>query len=284
MLELHNIEVVYDHAILVLKGISLVVREGQIVALLGPNGAGKSTTLKAISGLLKSEEGEISDGDIRFMGRRIDRMEPEEIVRAGIFQVMEGRRVFEDLTVDENILMGAFTREDRAGIKRDHDLVFDYFPRLKDRRRQLAGYLSGGEQQMLAISRALMARPRLMLLDEPSLGLAPLLVKDIFAIIQKINQEEKTTILVVEQNANLALSIAAVGYIMENGRVVLDGEAEKLRANEDVKRFYLGGGDDPGEGEGAIAISSSTSGASAGCRERDWPPGSQRRKPSEASS
>jgi branched-chain amino acid transport system ATP-binding protein len=248
MLELHNIEVVYDHAILVLKGLSLVVREGQIVALLGPNGAGKSTTLKAISGLLKSEEGEISDGDIRFMGRRIDRMEPEEIVRAGIFQVMEGRRVFDDLTVDENILMGAFTRGDRAGIKRDHDLVFDYFPRLKERRRQLAGYLSGGEQQMLAISRALMARPRLMLLDEPSLGLAPLLVKDIFAIIRKINQEEKTTILVVEQNANLALSIAAVGYIMENGRVVLDGDSEKLRANEDVKRFYLGGGDDSGGG------------------------------------
>ncbi len=241
MLEVDNVEVIYDRAILVLKGISLVVREGQLVALLGPNGAGKSTLLKAISGLLKAEEGEVTDGSIRFLGRRIDREEPEAIVRAGIFQVMEGRRVFEDLTVDENILMGAFTRGDRAGIKRDHTLAFDYFPRLRERRRQLAGYLSGGEQQMLAISRALMARPRLMLLDEPSLGLAPLLVKDIFAIIRNINRQEKTTILLVEQNANLALAIADFGYVMENGRVVLDGDAGKLEANEDVKRFYLGG-------------------------------------------
>jgi branched-chain amino acid transport system ATP-binding protein len=242
MLEVHNVEVVYDRAILVLKGISLAVREGQIVALLGPNGAGKSTMLKAVSGLLKSEEGEVTDGSIRFLGKRIDRMEPEAIVRAGIFQVMEGRRVFEDLTVDENIRMGAYTRDDRAAVKRDHELVFDYFPRLRERRRQLAGYLSGGEQQMLAIGRALMARARLMLLDEPSLGLAPLLVQDIFAIIRRINQQERTTILLVEQNANLALSIADFGYIMENGRVVLDGDAEKLRANEDVKHFYLGGG------------------------------------------
>ncbi|HVT57322.1 MAG TPA: ABC transporter ATP-binding protein [Thermoanaerobaculia bacterium] len=242
MLEVHNVEVVYDRAILVLKGISLAVREGQVVALLGPNGAGKSTMLKAISGLLKSEEGEVTDGEIRFRGERIDRMEPEAIVRAGVFQVMEGRRVFEDLTVDENVLMGAFTRADRAGIRRDHALVFDYFPRLAERRRQLAGYLSGGEQQMLAISRALMARAKLMLLDEPSLGLAPMLVRDIFAIIRRINQQEKTTILLVEQNANLALGIADFGYIMENGRVVLDGESDKLEANEDVKRFYLGGG------------------------------------------
>jgi len=242
MLEVHNVEVVYDRAILVLKGISLAVREGQIVALLGPNGAGKSTMLKAVSGLLKSEEGEVTDGSIRFLGKRIDRMEPEAIVRAGIFQVMEGRRVFEDLTVDENIRMGAYTRDDQAAVKRDHELVFDYFPRLRERRRQLAGYLSGGEQQMLAIGRALMARARLMLLDEPSLGLAPLLVQDIFAIIRRINQQERTTILLVEQNANLALSIADFGYIMENGRVVLDGDAEKLRANEDVKHFYLGGG------------------------------------------
>ena len=246
MLEVHNVEVVYDRAILVLKGISLAVREGQIVALLGPNGAGKSTMLKAVSGLLKSEEGEVTDGSIRFQGKRIDRMEPEAIVRAGIFQVMEGRRVFEDLTVDENIRMGAYTRDDPPEVRRDHELVFDYFPRLRERRRQLAGYLSGGEQQMLAIGRALMARARLMLLDEPSLGLAPLLVQDIFAIIRRINQQERTTILLVEQNANLALAIADFGYIMENGRVVLDGNAEKLRANEDVKHFYLGGGDDDG--------------------------------------
>ena len=242
MLQVHNIEVIYNRAILVLKGMSLRVREGQIVALLGPNGAGKSTALKAISGLLKSEKGEVTDGDIRFMGQRVDRLEPEQIVRRGIFQVMEGRRVFEDLSVDENILMGAYTRKDAASVKRDHELVFDYFPRLKDRRRQLAGYLSGGEQQMLAISRALMARPKIMLLDEPSLGLAPMLVKEIFAIIRKINQEEKTTVLLVEQNANLALSIADFGYIMENGRIVLDGESEKLKVNEDVKRFYLGTG------------------------------------------
>jgi branched-chain amino acid transport system ATP-binding protein len=242
MLQVHNIEVVYNRAVLVLKGMSLRVPEGQIVALLGPNGAGKSTTLKAISGLLKSEEGEVTDGDIRLAGKRIDRFEPEDIVQLGIFQVMEGRRVFEDLTTDENIMMGAYTRKDAAGVKRDHDLVFDYFPRLKERRNQLAGYLSGGEQQMLAISRALMARPKIMLLDEPSLGLAPLLVKEIFSIIRKINREEKTTILLVEQNANLALSIADFGYIMENGRIVLDGESDKLKANEDVKRFYLGAG------------------------------------------
>jgi branched-chain amino acid transport system ATP-binding protein len=242
VLQVHNIEVIYNRAILVLKGMSLRVREGQIVALLGPNGAGKSTALKAISGLLKSEKGEVTDGDIRFLGQRVDRLEPEQIVRRGIFQVMEGRRVFEDLSVDENILMGAYTRKDAASVKRDHELVFDYFPRLKDRRRQLAGYLSGGEQQMLAISRALMARPKIMLLDEPSLGLAPMLVKEIFAIIRKINQEEKTTVLLVEQNANLALSIADFGYIMENGRIVLDGESEKLKVNEDVKRFYLGTG------------------------------------------
>ncbi|HEX4803933.1 MAG TPA: ABC transporter ATP-binding protein, partial [Myxococcaceae bacterium] len=229
--------------ILVLKGLSLSVAERQIVALLGSNGAGKSTTLKAISGLLKSENGEVTDGDIQFLGERIDGLEPEQVVRRGIFQVMEGRRVFEDLTVDENILMGGYTRPDRAGVKRDHELCFDYFPRLKERRRQLAGYLSGGEQQMLAISRALMARPKLMLLDEPSLGLAPSLVHDIFRIIEKINDEEKATILLVEQNANLALSIADFGYIMENGRVVLDGEPAKLKSNEDVKEFYLGRGE-----------------------------------------
>jgi branched-chain amino acid transport system ATP-binding protein len=243
VLSVNNIEVIYDDVILVLKGLSLSVSQGQIVALLGSNGAGKSTTLKAISGLLKSENGEVTDGNIQFMGERIDGFEPEKVVRSGIFQVMEGRRVFEDLTVDENISMGAYARRDLKGVKRDHALCFDYFPRLKERRKQLAGYLSGGEQQMLAISRALMARPKLMLLDEPSLGLAPILVQDIFRIVQKINQEEKTTMLLVEQNANLALSIASFAYIMENGRIVLDGDPIKLKTNEDVKEFYLGGGE-----------------------------------------
>ena len=243
MLRLANVEVVYDDVILVLKGLSLDVPKGQIVALLGSNGAGKSTTLKAISGLLHAEEGEVTDGAIEFDGERIEALEPEQIVRRGIFQVMEGRRVFEDLTVDENLTMGGYTRSDLAALKRDRNLCFDYFPRLRERRKQIAGYLSGGEQQMLAISRALMARPRLILLDEPSLGLAPLLVQEIFRIIQKINQEEKTTMLLVEQNANVALSIAQFGYIMENGRIVLDGEPEKLKTNEDVREFYLGGGE-----------------------------------------
>jgi branched-chain amino acid transport system ATP-binding protein len=243
MLRLSNVEVIYDDVILVLKGLSLEVPDGKIVALLGSNGAGKSTTLKAISGLLRAEEGEVTDGAIEFGGERIDELLPEQIVRRGIFQVMEGRRVFEDLTVDENLTMGGYTRGDRDGLKRDRDLCFDYFPRLRERRRQIAGYLSGGEQQMLAISRALMARPRLILLDEPSLGLAPLLVQEIFRIIGKINAEEKTTMLLVEQNANVALSIAHFGYIMENGRIVLDGEPEKLRSNEDVREFYLGSGE-----------------------------------------
>ena len=242
MLVLKNVEVVYDDVILVLKGLSLEVPDGKIVALLGSNGAGKSTTLKAISGLLHAEEGEVTDGTIELDGVRLDELPPEKIVRHGIFQVMEGRRVFEDLTVDENITMGGFTRNDRAGLKRDREVVFDYFPRLRERRKRLAGYLSGGEQQMLAISRALMARPKLILLDEPSLGLAPLLVREIFDIIQRVNREEKTSFLLVEQNANLALGIADYGYIMENGRIVLDGEPDKLRANEDVKEFYFGGG------------------------------------------
>ncbi|HSD21151.1 MAG TPA: ABC transporter ATP-binding protein [Anaeromyxobacter sp.] len=242
MLTLKNVEVVYDDVILVLKGLSLEVPKGKIVALLGSNGAGKSTTLKAISGLLHAEEGEVTDGAIELDGERIEGLSPEEIVRRGVFQVMEGRRVFEDLTVDENIVMGGYTRRDRAGLRRDHELVFELFPRLKERRRELAGYLSGGEQQMLAISRALMARPRLILLDEPSLGLAPLLVREIFEIVARINREEGTTMLLVEQNANLALGIAHYGYIMEGGRIVLDGEPEKLRANEDVKDFYLGHG------------------------------------------
>jgi branched-chain amino acid transport system ATP-binding protein len=242
VLSLKNVEVIYDDVILVLKGLSLEVPDGKIIALLGSNGAGKSTTLKAISGLLHAEEGEVTDGAIEFGGERIDERSPEDIVRRGIFQVMEGRRVFEDLTVDENIVVGGYTRRDRAGLKRDHELVFEYFPRLKERRKKLAGYLSGGEQQMLAISRALMARPKLILLDEPSLGLAPLLVREIFDILVRINRDEKTSFLLVEQNANLALGIAHYGYIMENGRIVLDGEPDKLRANEDVKEFYLGGG------------------------------------------
>jgi branched-chain amino acid transport system ATP-binding protein len=242
MLALKNVEVIYDDVILVLKGLSLEVPDGKIIALLGSNGAGKSTTLKAISGLLHAEEGEVTDGAIEFDGTRTDRLPPEDIVRRGIFQVMEGRRVFEDLTVDENIIVGGYSRSDRAALKRDHELVFEYFPRLRERRKRLAGYLSGGEQQMLAISRALMARPKLILLDEPSLGLAPLLVREIFDILVRINREEKTSFLLVEQNANLALGIAHYGYIMENGRIVLDGEPDKLRANEDVKEFYLGGG------------------------------------------
>ncbi|HEX9242195.1 MAG TPA: ABC transporter ATP-binding protein [Anaeromyxobacter sp.] len=242
MLVLKNVEVVYDDVILVLKGLSLEVPAGKIVALLGSNGAGKSTTLKAISGLLHAEEGEVTDGAIELDGERIDKLGPEKIVKKGIFQVMEGRRVFEDLTVEENIVMGGYTRNDRAGLRRDHDLCFDYFPPLQRHRNKLAGYLSGGEQQMLAISRALMARPKFILLDEPSLGLAPLLVREIFGIIQRVNREEKTAFLLVEQNANLALQIADYGYIMESGRIVLDGEPDKLRANEDVKEFYLGGG------------------------------------------
>src|SRR5438309_8709188 len=208
MLRLANVEVVYDDVILVLKGLSLEVPRGQIVALLGSNGAGKSTTLKAISGLLRAEEGEVTDGAIELDGERIESLDPEQIVRRGIFQVMEGRRVFEDLTVDENLTMGGYTRRDFAGLKRDRELCFDYFPRLKERRRQAAGYLSGGEQQMLAIGRALMARPRLLMLDEPSLGLAPKLVTEIFEIVHRLNTELGTTILLVEQNARLALEVS----------------------------------------------------------------------------
>ena len=240
ILSLNNVEVIYDDVILVLKGMSLEVYEGQIVALLGANGAGKSTTLKAISGLLKGEEGEVTDGSITYMGQPIDAVDPEKRVSMGIFQVMEGRRVFDDLNVDENLYAGAHTRKSRAEVKKDMEMVFNYFPRLTERRHTLAGYLSGGEQQMLAIGRALMARPKLMLLDEPSLGLAPLLVKEIFEIIYRINKEEGTTILLVEQNARVALSIADYGYIMENGKIVLDDPVDKLKENEDVKEFYLG--------------------------------------------
>ncbi|MCB2193652.1 MAG: ABC transporter ATP-binding protein [Deltaproteobacteria bacterium] len=240
ILKVNNIEVVYNHVVLVLKGMSLVVPKGRIVSLLGSNGAGKSTTLKAISGLLPLEDGELTDGWIEFNGKKLAQELPHILVRKGIFQVMEGRRIFEDLTVEENLTCGAYTRRDRSGVKADLDKCFAYFPVLKSRLGRLAGYLSGGEQQMLAISRALLARPKLMMLDEPSLGLAPLLVEEIFAIIQEINQKEGTSILLVEQNAQVALGVSSYGYIMENGRVVLDGPVDRLLADQDVQEFYLG--------------------------------------------
>ncbi|MBO8163760.1 MAG: ABC transporter ATP-binding protein [Brevibacillus sp.] len=240
MLTLNNVEVMYDKVILVLKGMSMQVPQGRIVALLGSNGAGKTTTLKAVSGLLKSENGQVTDGAIMFEGQSLVGKEAEEIVKSGIFQVMEGRRVFEHLSVEENLLAGAHTRKNRSSLKEEIERVYHFFPKLKMLRSRTAGYLSGGEQQMLAIGRGLMAAPRLMLLDEPSLGLAPRLVKEIFDIIKQINQEAGTTILVVEQNANVALSIADYGYIMENGRIVLEGEVEALKSNQDVQEFYLG--------------------------------------------
>jgi len=240
LLVVNNIEVIYHNVILVLKGMSLQVNEGQMVAILGNNGAGKTTTLKAISGLLKSEDGEVTDGSIVFRGKRIDRKYPEQIVRMGVFQVMEGRRVFEDLTVEENLIAGGHTNRSRAKMKDDMAMVYEYFPRLKARKNVLAGYISGGEQQMLVIGRGLMSTPTLMLLDEPSMGLSPLLVSEIFRIIQQINREKGVTILLVEQNARLALSIADHGYVMENGRIVLDDTVEKLRENADVREFYLG--------------------------------------------
>jgi branched-chain amino acid transport system ATP-binding protein len=240
MLRLNNIQVIYSDVILVLKGLSLEVAEGQIVALLGANGAGKTTTLKAISGLLKTEDGRVTDGSIEFMGRRIDGLDPEDICRRGIVQIMEGRKVLETLTVEENLRIGGYTRRDPDGVKQDLEMIYEYFPILVARRHQVAGYLSGGEQQMLVIGRALMARPKLLLLDEPSLGLAPLLVREIFDIIRKIHEERGTTVLLVEQNAQMALRIADYGYIMESGRIVFDGPADKLRGNDDVREFYLG--------------------------------------------
>src|SRR5687768_6978398 len=240
LLQVNNIEVVYNDVILVLRGLSLRVPQGRIVALLGANGAGKSTTLKAISGLLRTEEGEVTRGEIRFGGERIDGTDPHLIVRRGIFQVMEGRRIVADMTCLENLRLGAFTRSD-AEVRRDIERVYAYFPRLRER-TGLAGYLSGGEQQMLAIGRALMARPRLILMDEPSMGLSPLLVKEVFSIIRQINRDLGVTILLVEQNARMALQAASYGYIMESGKVVLDGTAAELSDNEDVKEFYLGGG------------------------------------------
>jgi branched-chain amino acid transport system ATP-binding protein len=240
VLRVNNIEVVYSDVILVLRGVSLQVEEGQIVAILGANGAGKTTTLKAISGLLSTELGEVQRGSIEFNGTRIDGRSPEEIVRLGIVQVIEGRRLFAHLTAEENLRVGALARKDSAAVKRDLEAVYHYFPRLKDLRRNVSGYLSGGEQQMLVIGRGLMGRPSLMLLDEPSLGLAPLLVEEIFEVVRRINAEEGTSILLVEQNARAALDVVDYGYVMENGRVVLDGPAEALRENEDIKEFYLG--------------------------------------------
>jgi len=242
MLSVNNIEVVYDEVILVLRGVSLNVPKGALVTLLGPNGAGKSTTLKAISGLLGTEDGEVTRGDVIYNGENVANGSPDEIVRKGVFQVMEGRRIIEDMTVIENLRLGAYTRKDSASvIKEDIEKVFHYFPRLKER-TGLAGYLSGGEQQMLAIGRAIMSKPDMILLDEPSMGLSPLLVKEVFEIIRTLNKELGITMLLVEQNANMALKHCDYGYIMESGKVVLDGTREELLNNEDVKEFYLGGG------------------------------------------
>jgi len=240
MLQVNNIEVTYVNIIQVLRGVSLEVADGKIVALLGANGAGKTTTLKAISGMLKTEEGKVTNGGIVFDGKRIDRYGPADIAAMGITQVMEGRRVFEHFNVEENLLVFAHHRKDRGQVKSDIDMVFNYFPKIKERRRQRSGYLSGGEQQMLVIGRGLMARPKLMLLDEPSLGLAPLLVREIYEIIRRINAEQKMAILLVEQNARAALGIADYGYVMENGRIALEGPAERLKDNQDVQEFYMG--------------------------------------------
>lgn len=241
MLKVNNIEVVYSDVILVLRGVSLAVGQGEIVALLGANGAGKSTTLKALSGLLLSQRGKVTRGSIEFDGERIDNLAPDEIVRRGIVQVLEARPLFQHLTVEENLRSGALFRSLVGGaLRSDLDQVYHFFPRLQDLRHRTSGYLSGGEQQMVVIGRALMAKPRLMLLDEPSLGLAPLLVRSIFEIIRRINQESGVSILLVEQNANIALQTAASAYVMENGRIVLNGTAEQLANNADIKEFYLG--------------------------------------------
>ena len=246
MLQVNNIEVIYDHVILVLKGVSLEVPEGKIVAILGANGAGKSTTLKAISNLLQAERGEVTKGSIQFDDFEVHDLSPNELVTLGCIQVMEGRHVFEHLTVEENLLTGAYTRkEGRAAISEDLEKTYSYFPRLKERRTSQAGYTSGGEQQMLSLGRALMSKPKMILLDEPSMGLAPQLVEEIFEIVKDLNQREGVSFLLAEQNTNIALRYADYGYILENGRVVMDGEGSELRENEDVKEFYLGMG---GEG------------------------------------
>jgi len=243
MLTLNNVEVIYDEVILVLRGLSLTVPEGQIVALLGSNGAGKSTTLKAVSGLLPTEHGEVTDGQILFDGQNVTRMDAAARVRLGMSLCMEGRHVFEHLTVAENLVAGAYSR-DRSDAATDLEMVYDFLPKMADMRARIAGYLSGGEQQMLAIGRALMSKPRLLMLDEPSLGLAPLLVEEIFGFIKRLNVEMGLTVLVIEQNARRALEIADVGYIMEQGRIVLEGTGAELQENPDVKEFYLGLGDE----------------------------------------
>jgi branched-chain amino acid transport system ATP-binding protein len=241
ILSVNNIEVIYDHVILVLKGVSLEVPKGGIVALLGANGAGKTTTLKAISNLLHAERGDVSKGSIVFEGAEVHDLSPNELVRRGCIQVMEGRHCFGHLTIEENLLTGAFTRRDgKAAIKRDLDLVYSYFPKLSERKGSLAGYTSGGEQQMCAIGRALMSRPKMILLDEPSMGLAPQIVEEIFDIVKDLNDKEGVSFLLAEQNTHMALRFARYGYILENGRVVLDGDAKALAENEDVKEFYLG--------------------------------------------
>jgi branched-chain amino acid transport system ATP-binding protein len=238
-LSVNSIEVIYDRVILVLKGVSLEVEEGAIVALLGANGAGKTTTLKAISNLLGAERGEVTKGHIEFRGRRVDRLTPNELVRLGVVQVMEGRHCFQHLSIEENLLTGAYTRG-RVDLREDLENVYHYFPRLKERRRAQAGYASGGEQQMTALGRALMAKPSMILLDEPSMGLAPQLVEEIFEIVQRLNTKERVSFLIAEQNTSIALRYANYGYILENGRVVMDGKAAELAGNEDVKEFYLG--------------------------------------------
>ncbi len=240
MLTVSNVEVMYLNCIQVLRGISLELGEGKIITILGANGAGKSTTLKAISGLLRTEEGKVTRGSINYDGHRIDNLSAETIAKLGIIQVQEGRRLFDHLSVEQNLKTGAHIRTDAGGVKRDMDMVYELFPKLKDLRNQTSGYISGGERQMLVTGRALMGNPKVLLLDEPSLGLGPLLVREIYEIVRKINQEEKTSILVVEQNARAALDIAEYGYVMENGRIVLDGSADKLKGNQDVQEFYLG--------------------------------------------
>lgn len=240
ILKINNIEVKYHEVILVIKGVSIEVPKGKIVALLGANGAGKSTTLKATSGLLKHEDGRVTDGSIEFMGERIDRLAAEKIAKMGIVQVIEGRRVFEHLTVEQNLKVGAHLRGDGKSVKEGLEMVYHYFPRLREKRTETAGFISGGEQQMTVVGRALMTNPKLILLDEPSMGLAPLLIHEIFNIITRLNQEEGISILLVEQNAKLALNVAPYAYVMENGRIVMDDTAEKLRDNPDIKDFYLG--------------------------------------------